>query len=134
VKLGLLPGAGGTVRLPRLIGLQAALGIILPGSSVKPDKALKLHLIDHIVPCGPPSFYYNAFFLGCKKIAIEILNTNPTKRQNPTLSPHGLQVSSIDLFQDLGYTFIFRKFPCLVLSAMPPHSLLSFHRVNRFFE
>ena len=39
VQLGLLPGAGGTQRLPRLIGLQAALDLILTGKSVRASKA-----------------------------------------------------------------------------------------------
>eukprot|EP00455_Lapot_gusevi_P041615 TRINITY_DN4847_c0_g2_i1.p1 TRINITY_DN4847_c0_g2~~TRINITY_DN4847_c0_g2_i1.p1 ORF type:complete len:763 (-),score=327.56 TRINITY_DN4847_c0_g2_i1:334-2622(-) len=50
VRLGLLPGAGGTVRLPRLIGLQAALQIILQGGSVRPAKAKKLGLVDRVLP------------------------------------------------------------------------------------
>ena len=50
VQLGLLPGAGGCVRLPRLIGLSAALGIILPGRSETGLKAFKLGLVDELVP------------------------------------------------------------------------------------
>jgi 3-hydroxyacyl-CoA dehydrogenase/enoyl-CoA hydratase/3-hydroxybutyryl-CoA epimerase len=50
VQLGLLPGAGGCQRLPRLIGLSAALGIILPGRSESGSKALKLGLVDELVP------------------------------------------------------------------------------------
>ena len=49
VKLGLLPGSGGTQRLPRLVGLQAALGILLTGSNVYPRKAYKLGLVDQLV-------------------------------------------------------------------------------------
>ncbi len=52
VQLGLLPGAGGTQRLPRLIGIAAALDLILAGKSVKARKALKLGLVDEAVP--PP--------------------------------------------------------------------------------
>ena len=50
VQLGLLPGAGGTQRLPRLIGLQAALDLILTGKSVRASKARKLGLVDEVVP------------------------------------------------------------------------------------
>src|SRR5437763_1952744 len=46
----LLPGAGGTQRLPRLIGAQAALDLILAGKQVKPQKALKLGIVDEVVP------------------------------------------------------------------------------------
>jgi 3-hydroxyacyl-CoA dehydrogenase len=49
VKLGLLPGAGGTQRLPRLIGVQAALPMIMSGDPVGAEKAMKLGAIDHVV-------------------------------------------------------------------------------------
>jgi 3-hydroxyacyl-CoA dehydrogenase/enoyl-CoA hydratase/3-hydroxybutyryl-CoA epimerase len=52
VQLGLIPGAGGTQRLPRLIGPKAALDLILTGKNLKPKKALKLGVIDELVP--PP--------------------------------------------------------------------------------
>ena len=50
VQLGLLPGAGGTQRLPRLIGVQAALDLILTGKAVRAAKARKLGLVDEVVP------------------------------------------------------------------------------------
>ncbi len=50
MQLGLIPGGGGTQRLPRLIGIQAALDIILAGKSVKARKAAKLGLVDEAVP------------------------------------------------------------------------------------
>src|SRR6185369_17042231 len=50
VQLGLLPGAGGTQRLPKLIGLQAALDLILTGKPVRAAKARKLGLVDDVVP------------------------------------------------------------------------------------
>ena len=49
-KVGLLPGAGGTQRLPRLIGMQAAAGLILEGKPSSPKDALKLGFIDAVVP------------------------------------------------------------------------------------
>jgi 3-hydroxyacyl-CoA dehydrogenase len=49
VKLGLLPGAGGTQRLPRLIGVERALPMIASGDPIGPEKALELGLIDEIV-------------------------------------------------------------------------------------
>lgn len=48
VSLGIIPGWGGTVRLPRLIGLAAALPLILGGKPVAGDKAFKLGLVDHL--------------------------------------------------------------------------------------
>src|SRR4051812_4578400 len=50
VQLGIIPGAGGTQRLPRLIGIAQALDIILAGKSVKASKARKLGLVDEVVP------------------------------------------------------------------------------------
>ena len=49
VQLGLIPGAGGTQRLPRLIGLQAALDMILTGKNVRARKALQTGLVDEMV-------------------------------------------------------------------------------------
>jgi len=49
IKLGLLPGAGGTQRLPRLIGIEAALDVILSGDFVSAEKARKLGFFDEIV-------------------------------------------------------------------------------------
>ncbi|MGZ3517193.1 MAG: 3-hydroxyacyl-CoA dehydrogenase NAD-binding domain-containing protein [Vulcanimicrobiaceae bacterium] len=48
IKLGLLPGAGGTQRLPRLIGAQAALEMMLKGESVKAEAAKERGILDAI--------------------------------------------------------------------------------------
>ncbi|EGC94478.1 multifunctional fatty acid oxidation complex subunit alpha [Escherichia fergusonii ECD227] len=50
VQLGLLPGSGGTQRLPRLVGLSTALDMILTGKQLRPGQALKSGLVDEIVP------------------------------------------------------------------------------------
>jgi 3-hydroxyacyl-CoA dehydrogenase/enoyl-CoA hydratase/3-hydroxybutyryl-CoA epimerase len=50
VLLGIHPGFGGTVRAPRLIGAPAALDLMLTGRSLRGDAALKLGLIDRLVP------------------------------------------------------------------------------------
>lgn len=50
VKLGLLPGAGGTQRLPRLIGQAAGLDLMLRGDSLAAPKALEAGIIDAVVP------------------------------------------------------------------------------------
>lgn len=50
VRLGLLPGSGGTQRLPRLIGMQQALPLMLTGKSLRPRQACKLGLVDDAVP------------------------------------------------------------------------------------
>ncbi len=48
VKLGLLPGAGGTQRLPRVVGVEKALGMMTSGDPIRADDALKSGLIDEI--------------------------------------------------------------------------------------
>ncbi|MGZ8392818.1 MAG: fatty acid oxidation complex subunit alpha FadJ [Gemmatimonadales bacterium] len=50
VQLGLIPGAGGCQRLPRLIGARAALDMILTGKTERAGKALRLGLVDEVVP------------------------------------------------------------------------------------
>ena len=49
VKLGLLPGAGGTQRLPRVAGVEKALSMIVSGDPIGADEALRVGLIDEIV-------------------------------------------------------------------------------------
>ena len=49
-KVGLLPGAGGTQRLPRLIGVMAAAPYLLEGKSMKPAEALALKVVHEVVP------------------------------------------------------------------------------------
>jgi 3-hydroxyacyl-CoA dehydrogenase len=49
VKLGLLPGAGGTQRLPRLVGLDRALDIIVAGDPLPAARALELGVVDRLV-------------------------------------------------------------------------------------
>jgi len=53
VKLGLLPGAGGTQRLPRVIGLQQALNMIVSGSTVMSERFAGTRLFDQIVDGDP---------------------------------------------------------------------------------
>lgn len=52
VKLGLIPGAGGTQRLPHLVGRGRALDIMLTGREVDAEEALRIGLIDRLVPAG----------------------------------------------------------------------------------
>lgn len=48
-KLGILPGFGGTYRMPRVVGLPKALDIILAGKTLKAQQALKASLVDEVV-------------------------------------------------------------------------------------
>ncbi len=50
VKLGIIPGAGGTYRLPRLVGMGRAMEMILTGEPVTADQALAMGLVNRVVP------------------------------------------------------------------------------------
>ncbi|MGB5525966.1 MAG: 3-hydroxyacyl-CoA dehydrogenase NAD-binding domain-containing protein [Gemmatimonadota bacterium] len=52
VRLGILPGFGGTVKLPPLVGMQNALEIILSGKPVRPSRARQIGLVDEVVPAA----------------------------------------------------------------------------------
>lgn len=52
VQVGLLPGGGGTQRLPRLIGIEPALQLITQGKHVKPREARELGFVDQVVAAG----------------------------------------------------------------------------------
>jgi 3-hydroxyacyl-CoA dehydrogenase/enoyl-CoA hydratase/3-hydroxybutyryl-CoA epimerase len=50
VQLGILPGAGGTQRLPRLVGLRTALDLVLTGRQLDARRAKRIGLVDEVVP------------------------------------------------------------------------------------
>ena len=52
VQIGLIPGGGGTQRLPRLMGIEPALRLLTEGKHVKPAKALELGFINEVVEAG----------------------------------------------------------------------------------
>uniref|UniRef100_A0A8C0Q9V5 Trifunctional enzyme subunit alpha, mitochondrial n=1 Tax=Canis lupus familiaris TaxID=9615 RepID=A0A8C0Q9V5_CANLF len=54
VLLGILPGAGGTQRLPKMVGLPAAFDMMLTGRNIRADRAKRMGLVDQLVePLGP---------------------------------------------------------------------------------
>ncbi len=76
VKLGLLPGGGGTQRLPRLVGLQSALDMMLTGKNVFPYPALKLGLVDKVV-------HVSSLQNAAQKMALELIKQPIERKRNP---------------------------------------------------
>ncbi|MET0282534.1 MAG: 3-hydroxyacyl-CoA dehydrogenase NAD-binding domain-containing protein [Steroidobacteraceae bacterium] len=52
VQLGIHPGFGGTVRLVRLVGVRPAMDMMLTGKNIRSDKALRMGLVDRLVPAA----------------------------------------------------------------------------------
>lgn len=76
VQIGILPGAGGCQRLPRLIGVRAALDIILAGKTERAAKAFKLGLVDELVP---PSILRATALVAADRIAREGVPFRPKR-------------------------------------------------------
>lgn len=82
VKLGLLPGGGGTQRLPRLIGIQNALTYMLTGKNIYPRKAYKMGLIDELT--------HKDAVLDAAKAAVSTINTGKFDRKDKRSLAHQL--------------------------------------------
>ena len=73
-QLGILPGFGGCIRLPRVVGLQAALDVILAGKLLNAKKAQKISLVDYVV-------HPNLLAAFSEKQMTQILNEGGKKRR-----------------------------------------------------
>lgn len=76
VRLGLLPGLGGTQRLPRLIGLEKALGLIVTGRSVYARQARRLGIVDSL---HHPEGLTEASVAAAQRLAAGTLSRQPRK-------------------------------------------------------
>ncbi|MGE5337483.1 MAG: 3-hydroxyacyl-CoA dehydrogenase NAD-binding domain-containing protein [Gemmatimonadota bacterium] len=88
VKLGLIPGAGGTQRLPRAVGADKALRMITSGEPIPADDALTHGLVDRVVP--------DTTFQGVLDFAHEVADTSPLpklRNRTPEL-PAGIDAAS----------------------------------------
>jgi 3-hydroxyacyl-CoA dehydrogenase/enoyl-CoA hydratase/3-hydroxybutyryl-CoA epimerase len=98
-KLGIIPGFGGCVRLPRVIGVQAALEIILQGKALAGPKALKAGLIDKCVHPG-------ILEIETMKWAQEIIKNGAQKRR-ATFAPKNMLSKVLESF--VGRPVVFSK-------------------------
>ncbi|CAM9379580.1 unnamed protein product [Laminaria digitata] len=88
VLLGLIPGAGGTQRLPRLVGADVALSMITTGKMVPAVAALKTGLVDHVVAADTPDLVRAAvsFARGRVKGGVALrTGRRPLKTSKPAL-------------------------------------------------
>ncbi|MEP7384729.1 MAG: fatty acid oxidation complex subunit alpha FadJ [Gemmatimonadota bacterium] len=79
VQLGICPGAGGTQRLPRTIGLQAALDMILTGKNVRARKAMQIGLVHELVH---PAILRRIAVQRAREIADGLRARNPQARKH----------------------------------------------------
>jgi enoyl-CoA hydratase/carnithine racemase len=75
VKLGLLPGAGGTQRLPRLVGVARAKRLILSGRTIDAAEAFRIGLVDEVVPASE-------VLTAARALAAEFISLPPIAVQN----------------------------------------------------
>ncbi len=99
VQLGLIPGAGGTQRLPRRVGLQVALDMILTGKNVRAKKALQTALVDELVH---PSILRSVAIQRAKELAAGSIQRNEDDRK------HGAKEILLD-DNPIGRTVVFRQ-------------------------
>lgn len=109
-QLGLIPGAGGTQRLPRLIGLQAALDMILTAKNVRAKKALQIRLVDELVH---PSILREIAIQRAKELAS---GTLARKRERP----HGAKELLLD-DNPIGRAVVFRQAREMTLKKSKGH-------------
>lgn len=100
VQLGLLPGAGGTQRLPRLIGIQGALDMMLTGRNIRPAKAKKMGLVDDVVP-------RTILLKVATELALDLAEGNAPRKKEP---PAGEKVQTFALEENsLGRRVLFSQ-------------------------
>lgn len=109
-KLGIIPGFGGCVRMPRIIGLQAALDVILGGKLLNPNKALKVGLVDRVV--------HPAILMEQAKIWAQEIIKEGAKKRRKTFKPKG---AGVILESIIGRPLIFSQAKKAVLKQTNGH-------------
>lgn len=100
VNLGFVPGFGGTFRLPRLVGLSEALKMILSGKPVDSQKALRIGLVDRLLPNADLDRHLDEF------LKTEVLKRSK-KKKYPRIKKKGV----VGLLESnrWGHSVIFKK-------------------------
>jgi 3-hydroxyacyl-CoA dehydrogenase/enoyl-CoA hydratase/3-hydroxybutyryl-CoA epimerase len=98
VQLGVIPGGGGCQRLPRLVDLPAALEIICTGKPVRASKALRIGLVDELVP--------PAILLEVARQRVRALAQGKLRRE-PKKAPPGARLAKAALETAAGRAFAF---------------------------
>ena len=99
VQIGLFPGAGGTQRLPRTVGLQAALDMILTGKNIRAKKALQIGLVHELVH---PAILRDIAVQRARELA------TGAKKRNQKTRPGGLKNALLD-DNPVGRSIVMRK-------------------------
>jgi 3-hydroxyacyl-CoA dehydrogenase/enoyl-CoA hydratase/3-hydroxybutyryl-CoA epimerase len=111
IQLGLIPGAGGTQRLPRVVGLQAALDMILTGKNIRARKAMQMGLAHELVH---PAILRRIAIERANALASGALRRNPSARRS----------SIMDLALDgnpIGRSVVLRKAGEMALAKSKGH-------------
>lgn len=95
IKLGLIPGYGGTQRLPRVVGEAAALEMILTAKTVPAEEALRMGLVSRIVepPAVPAAFAFAREFSGYGLRALQFAR-EAVQRAGTTSLHDGLRIEA----------------------------------------
>ena len=94
VQLGLLPGSGGTQRLPRLVGIQQAMKMMLTGSSARAKQAKKYGIVDEVVP---------------HSVLLEVAEKFALKRKPERQAPQKSMMNKLLEQNSMGRGIVFKK-------------------------
>ena len=110
VQLGLIPGLGGTQRLPRLVGVPAALDLILTGRQVSASRARKLGLVDET--CHPAIL---------DRVAVSLLDRGKRRGSGAAKAGLGGRVADLVARSPLGGRLVYDKARAGVLEKTGGH-------------
>ncbi|TKS86957.1 Trifunctional enzyme subunit alpha, mitochondrial 78 kDa gastrin-binding protein TP-alpha [Collichthys lucidus] len=116
VMLGLLPGAGGTQRLPKMVGLPSAFDMMLTGRNIRADKAKKMGLVDQLVDTLGPGLkspeertidYLEEIAIECAKGIVN--KTIPLRKEKGTMQKIQDYVMSLEFVRNQIYKTVHGK-------------------------